>query len=222
MATETKIERPESLDNDRLLDLYMNYVLEKEAAPKTVYSFCKETDITEEEFYNFYGSLDGLRKGIWTRFMDHTVNIIEQSSETQLFSPRERMLTLYFTFFEVLTANRSFVLFTLQQNRSQLKKLEQLKAVRFGLKSYAVGVVREINDQKQNKFLKHSETVFSETVWLQLLFLLKFWLNDDSRRFESTDVAIEKSVNTVFDVLDNTALESFLDFGKFLWKEKMA
>lgn len=223
MATVKKnIGKQDLLDQDRLMDLYMDYVLEEEAVPKTVYKFCKENNIKEEEFYNFFGSFDGLRKGIWTRFLDHTMDVIRESSEATLFSPREKMLTFYYTFFEVLTANRSYVLFSLQQNRSQLEKLEQLKGLRSGVKNYSADIVREINDQKQSKFLKKSETIFSEAAWLQMLFLLKFWMDDNSPQFESTDVAIEKSVNTVFDFLDDTTLDRILDLGKFLWKERMA
>ena len=55
---------------------------------------------------------------------------------------------------------------------------------------------------------------------MQLLFLMKFWIEDRSEKFEKTDAAIEKSVNTAFDVFDNTPLDSLLDLGKFLWKEK--
>lgn len=223
MATvRRKVGKQEGLDKNRLMDLYMDYVLEKGAAPGTVYKFCKENNIEEEEFYNFFGSFEGLKKEIWKRFLDHTLKVIQESSEVNLFSPREKMLTFYYTFFEVLTANRSYVLFSLQQYKTQLERLEQLKSLRSGVKSYAVDIVRELNEEKQNKFLKHSETVFSEAAWLQLLFLLKFWMKDNSPKFESTDVAIEKSVNTVFEVLDNTTLERILDFGKFLWKEKMA
>ena len=63
--------------------------------------------------------------------------------------------------------------------------------------------------------------MFSEAAWAQLLFLLKFWLGDTSLGFERTDEAIEKSVTVAFDVFDNTQLEKLLDFGKFLWKEKL-
>ena len=38
----------------------------------------------------------------------------------------------------------------------------------------------------------------------------------------SLDQAIEKSVQTAFDVFDNTPLSALVDFGKFLWKEKFA
>jgi hypothetical protein len=78
--------------------------------------------------------------------------------------------------------------------------------------------------QKQSRFTKHPEALFSEGAWVQLLFLLKFWMEDKSPGFEKTDMAIEKSVQTVFELFDNTPLDSIIDFGKFLWKEnfKMA
>jgi len=50
---------------------------------------------------------------------------------------------------------------------------------------------------------------------------LQFWLNDSSVAFEKTDIFIEKSVNTSFDIMATTPLKSMIDFGKFLYKEKM-
>jgi CoA:oxalate CoA-transferase len=52
---------------------------------------------------------------------------------------------------------------------------------------------------------------------------LNLKLSDDKKIFEelllSTDILIEKSVNTVVDILDTKPLESLFDLGKFLWKE---
>ena len=56
--------------------------------------------------------------------------------------------------------------------------------------------------------------------WLQLLTTIKFWLNDTSSSFEKTDIFIEKSVNASFDLIDTTAIQSVIDLGKFLFKEK--
>lgn len=61
--------------------------------------------------------------------------------------------------------------------------------------------------------------LFSEGAWVQFLFLLKYWMSDNSPGFEKTDVAIEKSVNAIFDIFETTPLESIIDFGKFLFKE---
>ena len=46
-------------------------------------------------------------------------------------------------------------------------------------------------------------------------------MEDSSPSFEKTDVVIEKSVRAIFDVFETTPLESVIDFGKFLWKDKM-
>ena len=212
----------EELTKQRLIELYMQYVLHNEEEPGTVYKFCQKNDISETDFYNFFGSFEGLKKGIWEEFFQHTVDLMQKSKEYTSFDNREKMLTLYYTFFEILTANRSYVLFTLKKEQPLLKNVEQLKGLRRKVKEYTAQLIQQANEEKKGRLLKRSETVFSEAAWVQLLFLLRFWIDDNSPQFESTDVAIEKSVNTVFDLFENTPLERVLDLGKFLWKEKMA
>jgi hypothetical protein len=53
------------------------------------------------------------------------------------------------------------------------------------------------------------------------MITLKFWLDDTSASFEKTDIFIEKSVNTSFDILNIAPIKSVIDFGKFIFKEKM-
>jgi AcrR family transcriptional regulator len=224
----TKKQNPENIakadvkfTKDQLISLYMGYVLEHEKMPKSVFKFCKENSLTEEQFYNFFGSFDGLRQGVWNQFFDNTLDLIEKSPEFEDFTTREKLLTFYYTFFELLTANRSYVLFTLTDDPEMFKNMDQLKGLRRRMKGFANQLIREGNEDRSVKLLKQSETIFSEAAWLQLLFILKFWMDDNSAKFESTDIVIEKSVNTVFDLFDTTPLESLLDFGKFMWKEKM-
>lgn len=223
MATVKKTgKQKEVLTKDHLITLYMDEVLEKESIPVTVYKFCKTNDVREEEFYSFFGNFDALKEAVWVRFFEHSLDVMQRSAEYGTFMVREKVLTFYYTFFEVLTANRSYVMLSLRESKSPLKNLEQLKGLRKEVKAFARDLVKEANDEKQMKLVRNSGTVFSEAIWLQLLFLMKFWMDDASPKFESTDIAIEKSVNTVFDLMDNTALERVLDLGKFLWKEKMA
>jgi len=199
---------------------YMNYVLMHETYPKSIYKFCKEHDFEEQEFYNFFGSFEGLEHAIWSDFYHLTINLLHKSKDYEQYGNREKLLTFYYTFFEMLTANRSYVLMTLKRYEMPMKNLEQLKGLRKDIKEFAKGLIQDDNDDKKLKLLKKNETVFSEATWIQLLFLVKFWMDDNSAGFEKTDMAIEKSVNTVFDVFDNTPLESVIDLGKFLWQNK--
>lgn len=210
------------MTTEKWISSYMEYVLEHETVPKSVYKFAKENKSNEEEFYKSFGSLEAIQKEIWEQFYIKSVTLMQAAPEVDSFSNREKMLTFFYTFFEMLTANRSYVLFMLNRNESTLKNLEQLKGLRKNVKNFAKDLIAEDNDAKNIKLLQKNETVFSEGAWLQMMFLLKFWMDDNSPQFEKTDVAIEKSVNTIFDVFDNTPLERVLDFGKFLFKEKMA
>ena len=76
-------------------------------------------------------------------------------------------------------------------------------------------------DLKQEQLTKLQQRSLKESAWLQLLLTMKFWLDDSSPSFEKTDVFIEKSVRASFDLIDTTPLKSLIDFGKFIYKEKI-
>ncbi len=220
MGAKTKSKKKKMTKKD-LMSNYMDYVLEHEKNPKSVYKFCKDIKIDESEFYSFFGNFDGLKSQIWEHFYQNASQLMNSNKEVMEYGSREKMLTFFFTFFEILTANRSYAIYVLDEHDDKMKNLHQLKVLRNNIKSFAQELIAEDNDEKQFNFLKNSERVFSEGAWIQFLFLLNFWKNDQSPGFEKTDVAIEKSVNTIFDVFDNTPLEKIFDFGKFLYKEQM-
>ncbi|WP_299163940.1 TetR family transcriptional regulator C-terminal domain-containing protein [uncultured Eudoraea sp.] len=219
MTAKTTAKKP---SKENIISFYMNFVLEHETVPKSVFKFCKENKIKEEEFYKYFGSVTGIQKAIWDLFFENTVNLLSKNKEYQEFSSKDKMLSFFFTFFEMLKLNRSYVLFALNEDKNPLKNLEQLKGLRTGIRNFAKELIEEDNSAKISKITKHRPGVFSEGAWVQFLFLLKFWMDDTSADFEKTDIAIEKSVKTVFDVFDNTPLDSILDFGKFLYKENFS
>ena len=222
MATTKKTtttKKAPKLTAEAVMTMYMEYVLEHGHRPASVFKFCKEHNIEEGAFYNFYGSFQGIREAIWVAFYENTVAVLHRNQEYTTYPNREKMLSFFYTFFEVLTANRSYVLFALQEQKDQLKSLAQLRDLRLKVREFASDLIEQSNEEKSSRFTKNPVSIFSEGAWLQTLFLMKYWMDDNSARFEKTDVAIEKSVNAIFDVFNTTPLESVLDFGKFLFKE---
>lgn len=207
---------------EKIVEKYMEYVLEEGHEPSSVYAFSKAIKIEETDFYQHFGSIKGIQKEVWNALFDHTMSLLQKNKEFLGYGNREKMLSFLYTFFELLALNRSYVLFVLDGQTNMLKTLEQLKGLRKKIREFATELIDEGNADKQSRITQHNPTVFSEGAWLQTLFLLKFWMEDDSAGFEKTDLAIEKSVNTIFDVFDNTPLESIIDFGKFLFKENFA
>ena len=47
-------------------------------------------------------------------------------------------------------------------------------------------------------------------------------MEDDSADFEKTDLFIEKSIAASFELANTKPLKSVVDFGKFLFKEKIS
>ena len=225
MATAKKTtmtKKAPKLTAEAVMTMYMEYVLEHGHRPASVFKFCKEHNIEEGAFYNFYGSFQGIREAIWVAFYENTVAVLHKNQEYATYPNREKMLSFFYTFFEVLTANRSYVLFALQEQKDQLKSLAQLRDLRLKVREFASDLIEQSNEEKSSRFTKNPVSIFSEGAWLQTLFLMKYWMDDNSARFEKTDVAIEKSVNAIFDVFNTTPLESVLDFGKFLFKENFS
>jgi hypothetical protein len=222
MATTKKAtSKSKPLDENQLISRYMQAVLESNETPKNVFSFCKQQELDETEFYAHFNSLDALRQNIWVKFFENAVNTIEKEPDFAGYSDKNKLLTLFFTLFEILTLNRSYVSFALVENKAGLKNLESLKVFRQEFKKYMEQVVISPQTGSFEKVAKATEKVYAEGAWIQFMFLLKFWLDDTSKGFEKTDILIEKSVNTVVDLADTKPLESLFDLGKFLWKEKM-
>ena len=219
-AAKKKTSKTKLIDDNAIISMYMDYVLEKNEEPKNVYSFCKEHKIEETDFYKFFGSIDALKQDIWVKFFENAEASITKEADFESYSDKNKLLTLYFTLFEILTLNRSFVLFSLKENKEGLKNLKSLKQFRNQFKDFIVTIIDSDTSVTNDRISKVTKPVFSEGAWIQFLLLLKYWIEDTSKGFEKTDILIEKSVNTVVDLLDTKPLESLIDLGKFLWKER--
>lgn len=220
MATAKKTITPQDVfDETRIITFYMDDVTDSDGRPMNVYRFCKQHHIPETEFYRFFSSLEHLQQQIWVKFFENAAAIIENDPSYFSYASRDKILTLYFTLFEVLTLNRSYVLFALKENGEGLKNLAQLQSMRNRFRTYITNLIAGQESKIGSKVRRFTDPAFAEGAWVQFLFTLKFWLEDTSAGFEKTDILIEKSVNIVMDFLDTKPLENLLDLGKFLWKE---
>jgi len=216
MTTKNKI-----ISKEDIVSIYMEEVLDKGQKPKSVYHFAKENDFTEAEFYAFFGTLEGLEKEIFRLFFVNTVDLLHKNAEYQQYDMKNKMLSFYFTFFEVLTANRSYVLQSLKIDRNPLKNLSQLSSLRESFREYVSEILTDEYRIEQEKLQKFQEKGIQESAWLQLMMTIKFWMDDASAAFEKTDIFIEKSVNASFELMNVAPLNHLIDLGKFLFKEKI-
>lgn len=209
------------ITKDKIVSIYMNYRLENNDKPKSVYQFAKTNGFEETEFYSFFGTLESVEKEIFKMFLEKAKELIQKDPGYESYDMQSKMLSLYFTFFELLTANRSYVVMSLKEHQNQLKNLMQLSSLRIGFKNYITEIMTDEVRTQYEKFQNFQEKAIQETAWIQFLLTMKFWLEDDSPAFEKTDIYIEKSVKATFELMNIAPLDSLIDFGKFIFKEKI-
>jgi len=212
--------KKKSVSKNDIITYYMDYVLEHDHNPKTVFAFSKMNNFEEALFYMHFSSFQAIEKGIFEAFFENSINALNESEDYKIFDARNKLLSFYYTYFENLTANRSYVKHVLDKYQGDLKGLKVLSGLKQHFTAYINTLEIQMLDIKQEQLEKIQERALKESAWFQLLLTMKFWLDDTSSSFEKTDIFIEKSVNTTFDVIDIAPLRSVLDLGKFLFKEK--
>ena len=216
MATKTKKKIKES----DIVDAYLKYILIEGKQPASVFKFADDLGMTEAEFYNFFSSFEAIEKSVWEEMMVNTLTSLEKDSNYETFTAREKLLSFYFTHLEVLKARRSFIALRWPSFKSATNTPEALKAYKEHFLRFSKKIVVEgINGDeiKERQFISDR---YNQAFWLQLMFVVDYWIKDTSTGFEQTDAAIEKAVNLSFELLSESTLDRALDFVKFLWQSK--
>ena len=107
------------------------------------------------EFYSFFGTMESVEKEIFKMFLEKTVELLQKNKDYETYDMKSKMLSFYFTFFELLSANRSYVTMSLKQHHNELKNLMQLSGLRNNFKNYVTEI---ITDEYQNYNRKNFKT----------------------------------------------------------------
>jgi hypothetical protein len=210
------------LSKDKLITMYMDFVLENNKTPESVYNFAKANHFDESQFYRFFGSFEALDSAVYESFFNNTTKTLKKSKEYKNYDAMNQLLSFYFTFFGNLTANRSYVSKSLHLEMGGLNHMKKLKTLRKKFLNFIDELDLGVIDIKNKRLDDIKDSVVNESYWIQMLVTLKFWLDDDSADFENTDLFIEKSIAASFELANTKPLKSVVDFGKFLFKEKIS
>lgn len=212
-------KRKKDLTSDLLKEHFVHYVSKFHQFPEEVVSLGEEFNFDETAFYQFYDSLDDLHADVWKSFVIETVIVLSDDPQFPTFTVREQLLAFYYTHLEVLKPRRDFIKICDELSRP-LPLPHYLKAykdefISFGNSLIEAGIQSgEIADRK---FINKS---YSNGLWAQLIFVVKFWIKDESPEFEKTDAAIEKAVNLSAELVRPGPMDSIIDFAKFIYQNR--
>lgn len=201
---------------EEIQSAYIDYVLTKGTKPASVYVFAKDNNLTEEEFYNFFGSFDGIEESIWTGLCQKALTEVQNQEIWDQYSSREKMLAFFYALIELLKSKRSFVLYSLKQSGQTIGTPSILKGVKNLFESFASGLVDQGVESGELADRRFLTSKYKDALWVQFGVIVNFWAKDSSAGFEKTDEAIEKGINVTFDLFGKSPLDSLFDYGKFM------
>jgi hypothetical protein len=201
---------------ESIQNAYIDFVLTEGMQPKSVYIFAKQNEMTEAEFYQFFGSFEAVEQNIWADFARKTLTEIRAQEVWAGYTAREKALSFFYAFFELLKSSRSFVVYSINKQPKGFttpRVFEQLKAI---YENFAEEILKEGIETSELNDRKFFSKRYKDALWIQFVFVLNFWVNDNSAGFEKTDEAIEKGVNVTFDLFQRSPIDNLFEYGKFL------
>lgn len=210
-----------SSTRDRILRKYQEIVLLTGERPASVYRFCLDLELPEDDFYSYFGSFQGVERVIWADFADRTIKRLRNDKPFQEFNSQERVLAFYYTLMEEFRAGRSFIVHQLNHHN----KLDIIPDFIKDFKRIFEGFLAEILAGGKNRGeipkRPYLDERYPKLFWAHFVLLLLYWKDDDSASFEQTDAYIEKSVRLAFDLIGKGVIDSAIDFAKFVYQSKV-
>ncbi len=197
---------------------YIDYVLTEGEEPKSVYIFAKKIKLTEAEFYNYYGSFSALEQNIWADIANKTLTEIKEQEVWSGYSAREKALSYFYAFFELLKQQRSFAVYSVKKQPKGFVTPAVFAELKNIFENFCNEILSEGTQSGELSDRKFFSKRYKYALWVQFGFVLHFWINDNSSSFEKTDEAIEKGVNVTFDLFQRSAIDNLFEYGKFLAK----
>lgn len=200
---------------------YRNHRLEHGKKPASIYKFCKDLGIKEEEFYECYGSFDSLEKDFWVAYFEETMQKVEKDADVfTAYNTKEKLLAIYFTWLEVLKSNRSYILIDKQQYCDLRTAPSMFKSFKARFLEIADGLIQQGIEEQMVKDRVLLTSKYKDGLWLLTFNVLQFWLKDDSPSFSATDAYVEKSVNLFFEMVKENAFDMSFDLVKFMYQNR--
>ncbi|GAB4345599.1 MAG: hypothetical protein OHK0038_25820 [Flammeovirgaceae bacterium] len=206
---------------EKLQEAFIQFISKNNRMPRSINELLEDAQVTEDEFRQVFKSLSGLEESIWDDFIEEVLRRIKSEPVYHTYSAREKFLAFEYTLLEVIKDYRKFVNKSINSFQSlDNLSLPQIKTFRKKYKIWAQEVIDEGIESGELKNRPLLSDKYVDVLWLQVWFIIQYWLKDKSKDYEQTDAAIEKSLNMSCDFLGHTPLDSAFDFAKFLFQKK--
>lgn len=203
---------------EQILEAYTTHLREHGEPPVSTFRFVQSLGLDERAFFSIFSHMDAVESAMWTGIVTKVASALEEGdevSEWASFSAKQRMLTFQLAFCEEALSWRSLLLQRIGKI-GILARPAYLKGFEKAFLAFAARVVTHGVSAGEIAGRGPASNLYPQIFYVHFRSVIDFHLKDESEGFERTDAYIEKSVSLAFDLLGKQAIDSAVDFGKFL------
>ena len=214
-------DQKENIDwKERFKNAFILYLIRNGERPVTVFKFCEELGVDESVFYEYYNSFRSVEKEVWLTFYEEVKHALDRDSEYSSYSTHEKYLSFLYTLIEVYKQNRSYVVLRYAEVDRRSLRPWFMDSFRDGFAIWTKEILDEGVESKEIVSRPLISSKYHEALWVQLLYVTRVWVNDESEDFQVTDAAIEKSSALLFELMKSGPVDLLIDFVKFAYQNK--
>ena len=191
----------------KIIEVYRNLLISGETEINS-YTLSQKAEISEKEFFECFSSADDVGRRIWTNLGDAIIEALSGSELYNSYPPRQKILSYYFTFFEVALNERTFIERTFTNSKLT-------RAYKDKFKLFIGDIVQEGIASEDIKERLSLSNYYPEVLWDLHLKLVRFWLNDSSDKFVETEKAVEMYSRIPLELMGPNLLDSMFETVKF-------
>jgi hypothetical protein len=191
----------------KIIEVYRNMLISGETEINS-YTLSQKAGISEKEFFEHFSSADDVGRRIWTNLGDAIIEALSGSELYNSYPPRQKILSYYFTFFEVALNERTFIERTYTNSKLT-------RAYKDKFKLFIGDIIQEGIASEDIKERLSLSNYYPEVLWDLHLKLIRFWLNDTSDKFVETEKAVEMYSRIPLELMGPNLLDSMFETVKF-------
>lgn len=200
---------------EKIINEYIRFLLENHKRPRSVFDFSDSIKVKESAFYKHFKSFDDLEKGFWKIIFEEVLESLKKQEVYQSYSVNEKLLAFYYSWIERLAEYRSYAKYVSGREKIYEWFPSDFELFKNAFEQFAGELVEEGLATEEIAQRQMIADKYKYLLWLQPVSIFKFWIKDESERFQDTDALIEKTVNFSFDLMRSNGLDSFFDLVKF-------
>ncbi|MFN7708918.1 MAG: hypothetical protein ACK5QE_09685 [Sphingobacteriia bacterium] len=179
-----------------------------EYEPINAHTVAEAAGITEAELYQYFSGADAVGARLWLDLGQEVSAALRESEVYASYPARQKMLSYFFTFFELALRLRTFIDYTVQDKAI-------LKPYREAFKALMEELVQEGLDAEDIKDRLALSRNYPDMLWELHLKLIRIWLHDTSAGFAETEKAIEHYSKLPLELIGPNLLDSVADTVKY-------